>query len=127
MARTKSRFLPVRCYALEQQSVKKLPRSLSKHNTPRGLALPGERTAARTAVFTGMCINLPCQKKKTRRASSRNRARNPEEIRKKREKNTTHVVARVDVGLGVYEKVDHRAGTCGAVGVQRPIAVLEQK
>ena len=35
-----------------------------KHNTPRGAALPGERTTARAAVFTGMCINTPCQKKK---------------------------------------------------------------
>ena len=33
-------------------------------NTPRGAALPRERTTARTAEFTGMCIDLPCQKKK---------------------------------------------------------------
>ena len=31
------------------------------NNNPRGAALPGERTTARTAVFTGMCINLLCQ------------------------------------------------------------------
>ena len=35
-----------------------------KHNTARNAALPGERTTVRTAVLTGMCINLPCQKKK---------------------------------------------------------------
>ena len=35
-----------------------------KHNTPRGAALSGERTTARTAVFNGMCIDLPRQKKK---------------------------------------------------------------
>ena len=34
-----------------------------KHDTPKGAALLGERTTARTAAFTDMCINLPCQKK----------------------------------------------------------------
>ena len=35
-----------------------------KHNTPRGVALPGVRTIAPTAEFTGMCISLLCQMKK---------------------------------------------------------------
>ena len=34
------------------------------HNTSRRATVPGERTTARTAVFTGMCIDLPCPKKK---------------------------------------------------------------
>ena len=36
----------------------------SEQHPECGLAGPGERTTARTAVFTGMSINLPCQKKK---------------------------------------------------------------
>ena len=44
--------------------VKKVNAPTREHNTPRGAALPGERTAARLAVFTGMYTNLPCQEKK---------------------------------------------------------------
>ena len=56
------------------QTLNSLENALTrKHNTPRGAALPGERTTAWTAfhVFTGMCINIPCHKNKREVARAR--------------------------------------------------------
>ena len=55
-----------------------------KHNSPRSDALPFERTAARTAVITGVYIYLPCQKNKTRSDSSGIWTRNPDVVQQMR-------------------------------------------
>ena len=59
-------YVPSSFYSktLKLDAPKKVNAPTRKHNTPRGAALPGERTTARTAVFTGMCMDLLCQKKK---------------------------------------------------------------
>ena len=43
---------------------KKVSAPSRKHSTPRGAALLGERKTTRTAVFTGMSIYVPYQKRK---------------------------------------------------------------
>ena len=56
-----------------------------RHNTTRGAALPGERTAARTAVFTAAAWYVhesPLPEEETRNNSSGIRARNPEVVKR---------------------------------------------